>query len=77
MRKKVPMGFQVEPGTVLLGYHLGKDRKVGEPIDVKDKSFRVAGILKENGSRRDSTIIMHLTDAQALLGRSDKESGVD
>lgn len=71
MRKKVPMGYNVEPGTVFLGYLLIRKRKVGETIDVMGKSFRIARLLAEQGSRQDSTITMHLSDAQALLGKAD------
>jgi putative ABC transport system permease protein len=69
MRRKAPMGYDVESGTVFLGYHLGKGRQVGETIEVEGKSFRIARILPEQGSREDSTITMHLSDAQALLGK--------
>jgi putative ABC transport system permease protein len=72
MRKKAPMGYNVEPGTVLLGYELGVDRKVDETISVLDKEFRIAGILGEKGSKEDITIAMHLKDAQELLGKPDR-----
>ena len=71
MRRKAPLGYSVEAGTVLLGYHLGKERKVGETVEVLGQSFRIARILDEQGSHVDSTITMHLSDAQALLGKSD------
>ena len=71
MRKKAPMGYNVEPATVVLGYHLGEGRQVDETIEVEGKSFRIARILPEQGSRQDSTITMHLSDAQALLGKED------
>ena len=68
-RKKAPMGYNIEPGTVLLGYELGVDRKVDETITVLDKEFRIAAILGEKGSKQDITIAMHLTDAQELLDK--------
>lgn len=71
MRRKAPMGYDVEPGTVFLGYHLGKGRKVGQTIDVLGRSFRIARILDEQGSHEDSTITVHLSDAQALLDKTD------
>jgi hypothetical protein len=64
-----PMGYKIEPGSVLLGHELGAGRKVGETIRVLDKPFRVAKILPEQGSKQDITIAMHLSDAQALLER--------
>jgi len=66
---KRPMGYKIEPGTVLLGHELGAGRKPGETIRVLDKPFRVAKILPEQGSKEDITIAMHLSDAQALLKR--------
>ena len=67
MRQKSPMGYNVEPGTVLLGYELAADRKAGETIEVLGKPLRVARILPEQGSKEDITIAMHLSDAQSLL----------
>ena len=67
MRRKAPMGYNVEPGTVYLGYELGVGRKAGEVIDVLGGDFRIAHILPEQGSKEDITIAMHLEDAQRLL----------
>jgi len=64
---KRPMGYKIEPGTVLLGHELKGGRKAGDMIRVLDKPFRVAKILPEQGSKQDITIAMHLADAQALL----------
>ena len=50
---------------------MGQGRQVGETIEVEGKSFRIARILPEQGSREDSTLTMHLSDAQALLGKED------
>jgi len=71
MRRRAPMGYDVEPGTVFLGYHLIQGRKVGETVDVMGKPFRIARLLTEQGSRQDSTITMHLSDAQTLLDKRD------
>ena len=71
MRRRAPMGYNVEPGTVFLGFHLIQGRKVGETVDVMGKPFRIARLLAEQGSRQDSTITMHLSDAQALLEKDD------
>ena len=72
MRKKVPMGYSVEPGTVLLGHELGVDRKVDETISVLGKEFRIAAILGEKGSKEDITIAMHLKDAQEVLEKPER-----
>jgi hypothetical protein len=66
---KRPLGYKVEPGTVLLGHELGAGRKPEETIQVLNKPFRVAKILPEQGSKEDITIAMHLSDAQALLDK--------
>ncbi len=66
---KRPMGYKIDPGTVLLGHELGAGRKPGETTRVLDKPFRVAGILPEQGSKEDITIAVHLSDAQVLLDK--------
>ena len=69
MGRKAPMGYNVKPGTVLLGYELGAGRTPGQIVQVMGKDFQVAQILSEKGSKEDITIAMHLADAQTLLGR--------
>ena len=69
MRKKAPMGYNVKPGTVLLGHELGVGRSPGETVTVLDRDFQIARILPEQGSKEDITIAMHLEDAQAVLER--------
>ena len=73
-KKKTPMGYDIAPGSVQLGYALGKGAlgqglDVGQTIDVLGRSFRIATILPEKGIREDATIAMHLTDAQQLLNK--------
>ncbi len=72
MRHETPMGYVVQPGTVLLGYQLGKKRKPGETVQILEKSFRVAEILPEQGTEEDSSLTLNLADAQALLKRPGK-----
>lgn len=67
--EKAPMGYQVKPGTVLLGYELGAGKKPGDTIQVLGQEFVVARVLREQGSKEDITIAMHLPDAQKLLGK--------
>jgi len=71
LRERKPMGYSIEPGTVLLGHELAMGRKEGQTIDVLGRTFRIARILPEQGSKKDITIAMHLQDAQALLEKSD------
>ncbi len=67
MDKKKPMGYNIEPGTVLLGYELGAGKKQGENIEVLGKNFHIAKIMPEKGSKEDISLAVHLSDAQALL----------
>ena len=78
MRKKAPMGYVVEPGSVFLGHELGVGRKVGETIKLPvrgsdaSKEFRIARIIPEQGSKDDISIIVHLSDAQTLLNKPER-----
>lgn len=72
MRKRAPMRHKIRPGTVVLGWELRRDelgrlRKPNETITVEGKSFSLAGVFPEQGSKEDITIAMHLEDAQAVL----------
>ncbi len=69
MRHKSPMGYNVQPGTVLLGHELGVGRKAGESIAVRGKSLRIERILPEQGSKGDITMAVNLRDAQEILGK--------
>jgi len=68
-KKKKPMGYDIAPGTVQLGFELGVGREAGQSIDVLGKPFKIVQILPEQGSKEDIAINMHLTDAQELLGK--------
>lgn len=70
--EKQPMGYQIKPGTVLLGHELGIGRKPGETIKVLDQPFEIARILPEKGSKEDITIAMHLADAQKVLNKPNR-----
>lgn len=66
-RAKSPMGYNVKPGTVLLGHELGGGKKAGDEIEVLGKKFKIEKILPEQGSKEDITIALHLADAQEVL----------
>jgi ABC-type lipoprotein release transport system permease subunit len=68
-KKKSPMIFSIEPGTVYLGYELGKSEgiKKGDEVEILGRAFRAAQPLSESGSEDDITFYMHLSDAQGLL----------
>jgi len=67
LKKRLPMGENIEPGTVHLGHNLAAGRKEGQTVDVLGRPFQIAKILPERGSKEDITIKMNLTDAQQLL----------
>lgn len=69
MKTKKPMGYEVRPGTVLLGYELSHGRKVGDEIEVLGQKFQVARLLDKKGSKEDNSLVVHLSDAQALLNK--------
>ena len=71
MAKKKPMGYDIAPGTAVLGHALGRKREVGQTVDVLGREFSIAKILPEKGSRKDVTIAVHLSDAQRLLDKPD------
>jgi hypothetical protein len=66
-RKKLPMGENIEPGTLHLGHNLAGGRKEGQTVEVLGRRFQIARIVPERGSKEDITIKMSLADAQQLL----------
>jgi hypothetical protein len=71
LRQKSPMGYNIKPGTVLLGHELRGQYKPGDSVEVLGHQFTLAEIWPERGSKDDITIAMHLSDAQRLLDRHD------
>jgi len=67
--QKKPMGMNIEPGTVVLGYELGGRMSSGDTVDVLGKQLTVASVLPEKGGKEDITINVHLADAQAILDK--------
>lgn len=66
---KTPMGFDVEPGTVMLGHLLRHGMEEGKSVDILGKEFKVEKIRREQGSKEDISIVMNLADAQEVLGK--------
>ena len=66
-KKELPMGEDIDPGTVHLGHQLAGGRKEGQTVEVLGTPFRIAQIDPEHGSKEDITIKMRLADAQRLL----------
>ncbi len=71
-KKKAPMGYNIERGTVYLGHELAGGRKPGDEVEVLGRKFRVARVLREQGSAEDISLAMHLDDAQELLEREER-----
>jgi len=71
-KKKTPMGYDIKPGTVYLGHLLREGLKVGGTTEIGGKTFKIGKIFDEKGSKEDITIAMHLSDAQAILGKKDR-----
>ena len=71
-KKKTPMGYDIQPGTVYLGHLLRHGMEVGGTTEIGGKTFKIAKILDEKGSKEDITIAMHLSDAQSILKKEDR-----
>ncbi len=70
-KKKTPMIFSIDPGTVYIGYEIAAafDLQQGDVIDLFGRKFTVAKTLAENGSNDDIRIFAPLNEVQTLLGR--------
>ena len=62
----------VETGSVLLGHELGIDRKVGETVEIKGHTFRIARIMEASGGLEDVQLVVDLRDAQKVLSKPGK-----
>ena len=69
-KKKPPMIFSVEPGTVHVGYEAAKLLRVkkGDTISLRDQTLRVARTIPEMGTVDDIRVIGLLSDVQRVLG---------
>jgi ABC-type lipoprotein release transport system permease subunit len=67
--KKKPMVFEIERGTLYLGFHAARHLKVseGDPLELNGKTYTVTKILSEKGSEDDIRIQGHLKDVQQIL----------
>ncbi len=66
-RKKAPMGYNIKPGTAMVGHELATGKKPGDMIEVLGHKFKIDRILPEQGSKEDITIALHLSDVQEVL----------
>ncbi len=68
-QKKVPMTFEVKPGTAYVGYRLAERSGVrkGDTIELNGKTLTVERCLGESGGMDDVRIQCSLRDAQDIL----------
>lgn len=73
-KKKSPMGFSIQQGTVYIGFELAQNMRLknGDKINIFGKPFTIAHSLSESGSEDDIRIYVHLHDAQLLLNKQNK-----
>jgi putative ABC transport system permease protein len=75
MSEKPPMQNVPEPGSVYVGFELWGDLEPGDTIEVEGPGgklpLKVANETEpeEMGSQRDASLIVHLHDAQKILGK--------
>lgn len=67
--KKAPMGFDIKPGTALVGAALARaeNLKAGDTVQVAGRTLKVERVLSEDGSKQDVRLYVNLRDAQAVL----------
>ena len=70
-KKKKPMGYSIEEGTLHLGYQIGQrlGLRAGETLQVSGQDFLVAKVLVEYGTEEDVYVYATLKDVQAITGK--------
>lgn len=81
-RKKPPMSFEIEPGSVYVGYRVAEPLglKQGDRVKIREKELTIFRCLAESGNRDDIRIQCSLQDAQDILklpGRISEIRAVD
>ena len=73
-KQKPPMTFQIEPGTIYIGFELVRHMGLrnGDVIDIFGKSFTIVRCLSESGSQDDIRVYGELHDVQSLLSMENK-----
>ena len=71
MKGKVP-----DDNSVILGAEAARilNLNVGDRIKIKDRRFRISGILKPTGSQDDQLVFARLTTAQSLFDKNGRVS---
>ncbi len=70
-KKKPPMIFSIQPGTIYVGYELVRSLGLeeGDEVELLGQSFTIERCLYESGTEDDIRIYAHLDDVQALLNQ--------
>jgi len=81
-RKKPPMSFEIEPGSVYVGYRVAEllGLKQGDRVKIREKELTIFRCLAESGGADDIRIQCRLADAQEILelpGRISEIRAVD
>ncbi|MCK4294942.1 MAG: FtsX-like permease family protein [Planctomycetes bacterium] len=81
-RKKPPMSFEIEPGSVYVGYRVAESLglKQGDRVKIREKELTIFRCLAESGGADDIRIQCRLPDAQEILevpGRISEIRAVD
>jgi cell division protein FtsX len=67
--KKAPMGFDIKPGTALVGAALARaeNLKAGDTVEIAGCKLKIEQVLSEDGSKQDIRLYVNLRDAQQML----------
>ncbi len=78
-KEKPSMTFNINPGTVYVGYELAKslDLKQGQQIEVFEGTFTIVRCLPESGSVDDIRLYAHLDDVQRMLNLEGKINEIE
>lgn len=68
-QKKQPMGFEIESGTLHLGYRVAERLKLkkGDTLDLTGNTFTIERAMVESGSEDDIRVYGRLSDVQRIL----------
>ncbi len=70
--EKPHMYKPIKSGTVAVGHLLAQkaNLKAGDEVEILGKKFKITSIRPEAGNRADVQLVVHLHDAQELLGKN-------
>jgi len=77
-RKKPPMSYQIERGSLYVGYRVAAVLGINESdvVEINGKTFKVANCLSESGGIDDIRLQCHLRDAQDILNMPEQISEI-